>query len=253
MRLHTVQAGRPPEGFSLVELMVIVAIVSILTALLMPTLRNVRLATQNILCQSRMRQIGMATKLYATEERQGLPVAQYINGSGIEQLWPITGRYQRFMNIDPASRSWDGPFMCPTYSQSPSPRSTWDYNAVPLNTSYTVNRGLGQFVNHSGNPMWPSPWWRKPTRLTLIRNPGGAAWLIDGSYRDPMRVNNYGDAEVLTFSRGPTLDRHPGENNNLLFLDGHVKAMTGSQVRDQANRFWSLPSVPNPPDDPMAP
>jgi prepilin-type processing-associated H-X9-DG protein len=244
--------GAGSRAMTLIELIVVVALVTLLLALLMPSLANARLAAQSVQCQARLWQIGIATANYAMDERQGLPVAQYVSGS-VDQLWPITGRYQRYMNIDPADRSWSGPFMCPTYTHSPSPRSTWDHNPVLLNNSYTVNRSLGQFFNFSSNPMWPSPWWRKPTRLTLIRNPSASAWVIDGSYRDAMRVHAYADPDALTFTHGPTLDRHPGHNNNLLFFDGHVQARSGQQVRAEVLRFWTLPGVAGEPPDPMAP
>jgi len=60
------------HGFTLVELCVVGAILSLLLALLMPTLQRVRAAADQVSCLNNLRQIGQALTLYHTNH-QSLP------------------------------------------------------------------------------------------------------------------------------------------------------------------------------------
>lgn len=63
-----------PRGFTLVELLVVLAILSMLAAILLPALARAREAARRASCQSNLRQWGLIFKMYASE-------------SGAE-LWP---------------------------------------------------------------------------------------------------------------------------------------------------------------------
>jgi prepilin-type N-terminal cleavage/methylation domain-containing protein len=64
-------------GFTLVELLVVLAIVLILTSLLMPGLRNARETANKLACASNMRQIGYAITAYATDHNDRLPYSYF--------------------------------------------------------------------------------------------------------------------------------------------------------------------------------
>ena len=64
-------AGDP--GFTLVEMLVVIAIIAIVLALLLPALDKARRDANAIICASNLRQWGMATQLYANENDGYLP------------------------------------------------------------------------------------------------------------------------------------------------------------------------------------
>lgn len=64
--------GRAPRsGFSLVEVLAVVAIVGVLAALLLPALARAREAGRRATCQSNLQQWGLAFKMYAGETPDG--------------------------------------------------------------------------------------------------------------------------------------------------------------------------------------
>lgn len=66
-------------AFTLVELMVVIAVIAILMALVFPSLRGAMERGKTLQCLSNLRQIGVAQEAYITENRQRLPQAQNID------------------------------------------------------------------------------------------------------------------------------------------------------------------------------
>jgi len=54
-------------GFTLIELLVVIAIIALLIAIILPALGTARASADTLVCQSRMRQIGLGWQIYANE------------------------------------------------------------------------------------------------------------------------------------------------------------------------------------------
>ena len=65
---------RRPRAFTLVELFVVIGIIALLIAMLLPTLQKAREAANITACLSNLRQIGIAIDLYATQQKQVMPL-----------------------------------------------------------------------------------------------------------------------------------------------------------------------------------
>jgi prepilin-type N-terminal cleavage/methylation domain-containing protein len=86
-RIPPARASAARHGFTLVELLVVIGIISILIAILLPALNAARSAAKKISCASDMRQIYQALLMYAQANRDYLPGPSY-SGMGIPQGYP---------------------------------------------------------------------------------------------------------------------------------------------------------------------
>ena len=76
------------EGFTLIELLVVIAIIAVLMGILMPALRTAKEQGRMAVCLSNLRQIGLASQLYAEDNDLKVPRAEvYGNTDEDMQVW----------------------------------------------------------------------------------------------------------------------------------------------------------------------
>jgi len=69
---------RAERAFSLIELLVVMAIIALLLGILLPVLPHVRDAARRTACASNQRQIGLAIENYKNDYREQFPYARYM-------------------------------------------------------------------------------------------------------------------------------------------------------------------------------
>jgi prepilin-type N-terminal cleavage/methylation domain-containing protein len=103
---------RKGKGFTLVELLVVISIISLLMGILMPGLNKVRAKAKREACRSNLRQIGVAFQTYLDDNSNIMPLASALpwditDTCDIHYAPPIT----KF--ILPELRGEKGVFICP--------------------------------------------------------------------------------------------------------------------------------------------
>ena len=148
-----VVSKRKGDAFTLVELLVVVAIIAIIMSLLLPALRNARLAAQGGVCLSNLHQIGLATRMYALENRNIMPPygLMYPAPAGVPPVCVDSGsgatvsptHYRKFYVVTTwfrsgpygsAPRAVDG-FIAPHMGVE----KTWDETQAPTNPDGTYH------------------------------------------------------------------------------------------------------------------
>ena len=210
----------PRRAFTLIEILVVIAIIGILSALLFPVLSSARERGRQTACLSNLNQLGLAFAQYAQDSRGKYPLAGNYQAWANGAHWVSGVKDENLAALAPDA-SDDFP-----YIDMPTPRKA-NVQAGALfpyvkNTSVYVcpsnrdgqKKGLSYSMNCAVSGLSTS----------RINTPSDIVLLIDEEYA----TDGYFwalNTKVVT-GLGVSTDRLTKEHNgggNLLFADGHVK------------------------------
>lgn len=210
------------RAFTLVELLVVTAIIALLAALLLPTLSKAKSQAQNASCKNQLRQIGISLAMYVADQHRYPPM--WGEDAGVFQTW--ADRLYSYAPLNWTNQSWH----CPVYTAH---NGLVDIvkppKEVEVFTSYSYN-AFG-IAGVAGSPKLGLGIRRGPTLATEpeVRTPSEMFAVADSrTYKD---LNIAGG--VIKGLSG-TIDMEPyyvpseetpplhGNGYNILFADGHV-------------------------------
>jgi prepilin-type N-terminal cleavage/methylation domain-containing protein/prepilin-type processing-associated H-X9-DG protein len=226
------------NGFTLVELLVVVAIVGILASLVLPPLARAKTRGQSTYCANNLRQLGLALHLYASDHEDALP---YNMGPGGIKQTVAAGKYHNWVNNV----------------------MSWDLDPDNTNTTLLTTGGLGPYLSgvssvyrcpadHALDPIQQAAGWTARVRsISMNAMLGNAAEFMESgvntnnpSYKqflrladvpEPSRIFAFVEEHPDTISDGYFLNRfysyiwnrlpasyHNG-GANFSFADGHAE------------------------------
>lgn len=201
---------RAVGGFTLLELLVAIAIIAVLASLLFPALNRAKGKARSIVCLNHLKQWGLATQLYVSEHDDYLPPEGSPNGLSTETGWYIA--LPRELGMRPYHE-----YPWRTNPAAPLGHSVW---ICPANTNRSNGHNLfhycmNEHVDRTGDL-------DRPIRLSSIERPAQVVWLFDNGKRAAVAQHN----NVHT-------NLHSG-GAQLLFLDGHAKRFRNTAYWDFA-------------------
>jgi prepilin-type N-terminal cleavage/methylation domain-containing protein/prepilin-type processing-associated H-X9-DG protein len=198
-------------GFTLLELLVCVAIVVVLATMMLPVLSRAKEKARAIICLSNLRQWGAATHLYVVDHEDYLPpeghpnpfesstnvgwYVQLARHAGIPRYHDMPWRTNAA--IEPGRTVW----LCPSNPRRSNGRNLFHYC-------------LNQHVNGTGE-------WNQPMPFASIPSPSTMVWLFDS--KNLPAVGYWGFAHTNLHHGGA----------QFTFLDGHA-----SRFRSEA--YWDF-------------
>ena len=207
---------RRKKNFTLIELLIVVAIIGILASILMPSLGRAREKASRAVCLSNLKQCGFVSILYATDNKARLNPSDGSNPA-VESLHWLGAQTQK--SFDPYMTSWD----ITSCSNWPSNGSTIAAQGVNFNNAQMIG-----FIYSGGldinNLQGPGEDWVAPQALSDESN------LMLWSDRI-MTSNSWGANIPHTssgFSKGANgvaldLKSSGSEGGNTLYLDGSAR------------------------------
>ena len=250
------------DAFTLMELLVVMAIIAILAALLLPALSLVKSFARSASCKSRLHQMGVALQMYVHEHKNLYPYylgpAGPSYGEAVGKGKAATGLVYWSSKLFPYySLNWTNPaFHCPGYSGKIS--GQYDPGSVERQGSYAYNGGGVSF--HKTTNTWglgPVIFWKKPAVLeTAVKVPSEMLAIGDSmtktGYPDENGVSGSdfwwcSGVQSRSLAEMPYVLRH-GKKYNALFTDSHVSAMSPEILFDPAKSavLWNYDHQPHP-------
>jgi len=183
-----------PGTFTLIEMLVVIAIIAVLAALLLPALSHAKEKGRRTACSTNLRQVNLAIRLYAEDNADSLPVLPtpnpYPNGVGAYYKQLVKG----YLGLaGPASPS-EKVFICP------SDRLFGSLVGHAF-TSYTFNGfevGPGSIERITGKKLGAI---KKPGKAVLVgewKAYFGGSWhpVVDGDYANAKNVLSFVDGHA---------------------------------------------------------
>lgn len=204
--------GDSRNGFTLVEILVVIVIVAILAALLFPQVKKMIESAQKATCMSNMRQLGIAAHLFAAENSGFLPWAGISSAIRWEtQIAPYLPGYTNTWSKNQTNWRRNGPFTCPSTAKNYWLGYGWNYD------------GLG--MSPPANPMPPgkTPYDYSRSGPTRSGDKGLVVMLADSLHAYDTNIA-LGEVDMIYGPpAGMKVPRPHNDGLNTLFADCHAE------------------------------
>jgi len=235
-------APKTSRGFTLVELLVVVAIIALLAAILFPVFSRARENARRSSCQSNEKQIMTGVMMYTQDYDESYP-PEYVGYTGLGQICWAQLIYNYINNQDV--------FLCPSDTSPTKPTNMSTTSVVGYPAAFALSYGNNEMfiykavnVNAGVTTVQEPPSGNGGIFLSKVASPSTTVYLAEGlsdvrtaAVRaslpntwpllpgafslDPLEAIPIGSASA---AHGGPFERHL-DTTNVAFADGHVKAM----------------------------
>lgn len=205
---------RDAKKFTLIELLIVIAIIAILASMLLPALRHAKATSKKIACINNLKQLYLSAESYCIDYNRVYRIPSHLEypdyDKTVSPYWNVllikTGYILPAKGL---TADDDMPMKTPAILKCPGSQDKegWGYNKA---TDYGINDYL-----HCYYP--DSPWVKRHPTERIDKYPGKTCY--------------FGDQHFYTISQEYPMkpERHMN-THNFVFLDGHAKNLKATEI-----------------------
>jgi len=232
-------------AFTLVEMLVVIAVIGILAAMLLPALSKAKQNGLQISCRNNLHEMGIGFTLYYSENKEYFPAPGSKTAYGPQPEDWIWWQQDRDVNQSSIARDIGKfnakVFTCPMDKDALALQTQGELADDPYRYSYSLtsydltstsnNPGMSTIITKTRQVF--------PFKSTSIRNPSAKIMLVEESRETindsrwvPVEVSGSGSGRHTTYNY--VTDRHNGKGD-VEFADTHIEAVTPKFGQDPTN------------------
>lgn len=216
-------------GFTLTEILVVLAILTILIALLIPAFRSVQESAFTTKCSANLKSIAVAGQAYAHDNNGEFTSITYHHAlTDTNSAGSPTPGFRAYLGFEKRVTGVDTILTCPSLQKT------------HLTTNYAFNHNYG--VNAKATTYKPGggkEWLRGLRSWANVETPSQMSYFMDGVGTPGSKGYVFSDY-YSTADRGKFHYPHRSKQQ-VLFLDGHIALMTAEDIAaiPDDDPFWT--------------
>lgn len=206
------------RAFTLVELLVVISIVGLLSALAFPAFKGAYTKARSDVCVNNLRQLSVAINLYTADNDGRLPASYVVGSNGADNNWwynvnPYTNAKRMTASWDSIRlRSMEPPYHCP--------ETTGTEAGLQFNAWVSYKMSMKFRLTYAGSAL------NVTTGMPRVRVSDHSKIILLTEGRVTPEFSEYTTTSAATGVRYP----HAGKLNGL-FMDGHIETFRQEDLK----------------------